>query len=634
MSMHSCVCGVGVPQFEYCPAPPPPPPEAQPTITFSRDLNLLKFPRRERVPIRCSNGSGGQQKVSALPPSSSSSSSSTSTSTSSTPSSSSTDVKTTNGKTNGSSPTPPPPPGATTQQQQLLPLNSSPVPAQFRKRSSTTVPPMVHRSTGGASIINNPNEHIVYRLVLTGGPCSGKTTGQARLSTFFENLGWKYSSPTVGGIRFPDMTQEEGEKFQENLIKVMIAMERTFFTLASTCKQNCIVICDRGIMDATAYMSKESWEKVLKGNGWNAVELRDNRYNQVVHLVTSASGAEAYYNCEDNPCRTEGLEQARELDRRTAEAWVGHPYIDVMDNSTDFDTKMRRMISAVCRRIGLQAGDRLKSASRKIKFLVRTPLPPESAFPSYQDFDVVHDYLITANPKIQSRLRKRGQSGNWSYQHTVRRSAGSGGDRDGSSQLVELRRQISHRDYVTMLAQRSNNHHTVYKVRRCFLWQQTYFQLDIYRQPCNSRCVGLVILETYTTLSAEELSLPPFLGIVREVTHDTEFSMYNLSSMSRCPSGGDSGKSNGNGHHHHHHHHHHNLKFENGSGNGCAAANGGGGAAAAVVNGKTSRKNSAPEAMVLNGNVGGGGGNSIINGGVAPKANASPSFVEELVDEK
>ena len=76
----------------------------------------------------------------------------------------------------------------------------------------------------------------------------------------------------------------------------------------------------------------------------------------------------------------------------------------------------------------------------------------------------------------------------------------------------------------------------------------------------------------------------------------------------------------------------HNLKFENGngSGNGCAAAaNGGGGAV--VVNGKTSRKNSAPEA-ILNGN--GNGGSSIINGGIAPKANASPSFVEELVDEK
>lgn len=123
-----------------------------------------------------------------------------------------------------------------------------------------------------------------------------------------------------------------------------------------------------------------------------------------------------------------------------------------------------------------------------------------------------------------------------------------------------------------MLAQRSDNHHTVYKVRRCFLWQQTYFQLDIYKQPCNSRCIGLVILETYTTLSPEELSLPPFLSIVREVTSDTEFSMYNLSSMG-CP-----GDATGfNGHHHHHHHH----KF----GNGCTGGFNG--------NGRGGRKSSA-----------------------------------------
>lgn len=92
-------------------------------------------------------------------------------------------------------------------------------------------------------------------------------------------------------------------------------------------------------------MSKQSWERVLKCNSWNTVELRDNRYNQVIHLVTSADGAEEYYNVDDNPVRTEGLELARRLDRLTIEAWVGHPYIDVIDNSTDFDTKMRRMIA-------------------------------------------------------------------------------------------------------------------------------------------------------------------------------------------------------------------------------------------------------------------------------------------------
>ena len=43
------------------------------------------------------------------------------------------------------------------------------------------------------------------------------------------------------------------------------------------------------------------------------------------------------------------------------------------------------------------------------------------------------------------------------------------------------------------------------------------------------RCKELIILETYTTLKNEELQLPPFLELVREVTADKEFSMYNLS---------------------------------------------------------------------------------------------------------
>lgn len=188
-------------------------------------------------------------------------------------------------------------------------------------------------------------------------------------------------------------------------------------------------------------MSEECWQRFLRSNNWNPVELRDNRYNQVIHLVSSADGAEDYYNIEGNPARTEGIELARELDRKTMEAWVGHPYMDVIDNSTDFDTKMRKMISALCRRIGIEAEDRLQDESRKVKFLVQGPLPSTQSFPPYQDFDVVHDYLITSNQKIQSRIRKRGQNGNWSYQQTVRRS-------DAGSQMVELRRQITHRDYV------------------------------------------------------------------------------------------------------------------------------------------------------------------------------------------
>ena len=61
----------------------------------------------------------------------------------------------------------------------------------------------------------------VWKLVLTGGPCGGKTTGQTRLATFFENLGWKvYRVPETanillsGGVNFAELTDEAAEKFQ------------------------------------------------------------------------------------------------------------------------------------------------------------------------------------------------------------------------------------------------------------------------------------------------------------------------------------------------------------------------------------------------------------------------------------
>lgn len=127
------------------------------------------------------------------------------------------------------------------------------------------------------------------------------------------------------------------------------------------------------------------------------------------------------------------MDLAKVLDDRAAEAWIGHPYFDVIDNSSNFDTKIRRMISVclefslvnfslaatsivpfylkvVCQRIGLDTGDRLETNARKLKFRVRS-LPDDDKFPPFEDFDVIHDYLQTNSRKTQARLRKRGQKG-------------------------------------------------------------------------------------------------------------------------------------------------------------------------------------------------------------------------------
>jgi len=58
---------------------------------------------------------------------------------------------------------------------------------------------------------------------------------------------------------------------------------------------------------------------------------------------------------------------------------VGHPYYDMVDNSSSFENKIKRVVALVCKRIGKHLGaqmdDRLQARSRKRKFLIKS-LPP------------------------------------------------------------------------------------------------------------------------------------------------------------------------------------------------------------------------------------------------------------------
>ena len=49
-----------------------------------------------------------------------------------------------------------------------------------------------------------------------------------------------------------------------------------------------------------ADIDENSWQEILSNNGLNPVLLRDNRYSQIIHMVTAADGAEAFYTLEVN----------------------------------------------------------------------------------------------------------------------------------------------------------------------------------------------------------------------------------------------------------------------------------------------------------------------------------------------
>lgn len=65
-------------------------------------------------------------------------------------------------------------------------------------------------------------------------------------------------------------------------------------------------------------LPRSDWERMKAENGWHEVDLRDNRYNQIIHMVSAANGAEDFYTLQGHKTRHEGLDSAREVDAVTA----------------------------------------------------------------------------------------------------------------------------------------------------------------------------------------------------------------------------------------------------------------------------------------------------------------------------
>jgi hypothetical protein len=118
-----------------------------------------------------------------------------------------------------------------------------------------------------------------------------------------------------------------------------------------------------------------------------------------------------------------------------------------------------------------------------------------------------------------------------------------------TGEKFETRRTIPGREYSLLWHQRDLTRYSIIKKRRCFLYGVNYFQLDYYQDPNP----GLVLLEAYfkksssisvppspkrngsstssVSLSSSSEHLPPFLWIVKEVTGDPSYSMFQLAKV-------------------------------------------------------------------------------------------------------
>lgn len=357
----------------------------------------------------------------------------------------------------------------------------------------------------------------LHRIVLTGGPCAGKTTALAKLSERLRSLGFRVflvpEAATLligGGLAFAGASPEQFFRFEGTLLRFQLDLERAFEEIARASGGPAVLICDRGAMDVAAYLPAATWQALLDEHGHSVVQLRDKRYEAVIHMVTAAIGAEKFYTTANNTARSESVEEARALDGKLHDAWVGHPHLRVIDNSTDFAGKMLRVVQALCRVVGVPEPVEIER-----KFLLRAapadPLPVRS-----EEVEIEQRYLRTTDGS-EARIRRRGQHGSYTYFHTVKRPVAAG-------QRVEVERPISAREYVALQSEVDPARRPVKKLRRCFLWKNHYFELDRFLDPRP----GLVVLEAELESADAALDLPPFLDIEREVTADPSYSNFAI----------------------------------------------------------------------------------------------------------
>lgn len=362
-------------------------------------------------------------------------------------------------------------------------------------------------------------ERNIKRIVLTGGPCAGKTTALARIVEHFSSLGYQvFTLPevptmfTAAGMNYLTTNKAYFYEGEKATLEIQLALEDKFMRMAQECGEPSIIVCDRGTMDISAYMTPEMWEQICYAVGTSSAELRE-RYDAVLHLVSAADGAEQYYTTANNAQRyeemnEEGLRIARSLDKKVIKAWTGHPLLRVINNHDDFDAKMRRVLKEISSVLELPQPI---EQERKYRIEITGELPADCI-----ENDITQTYL-NSEPGTEVRLRKRGWQGKYLYLHTTKKKISD------TEELV-TERQINYSLYEMMLSLADPTRRVIAKHRHSFIWKGQYFEIDIFKEELE----GLVILETKGIVEGEDIKFPPFIKVLEDITGDTRYFNYSL----------------------------------------------------------------------------------------------------------
>ena len=112
---------------------------------------------------------------------------------------------------------------------------------------------------------------MITKIVLTGGPCAGKTTTNERIEEFFSKVGYAVFTLPEAATLFIEagaefLTQDPRLYFEihRSMMNFLLQMEDSFYEIAKATGKPALVVNDRGAMDISAYKETRGLASVVE----------------------------------------------------------------------------------------------------------------------------------------------------------------------------------------------------------------------------------------------------------------------------------------------------------------------------------------------------------------------------------
>jgi predicted ATPase len=190
------------------------------------------------------------------------------------------------------------------------------------------------------------------KIVLTGGPCSGKTTIlQALREEFADSVVVVPEVATLllaNGFPVPGRNLPWSAEWQAALQAAILPLQQSLeqaYLLVAQAQGAGLVVCDRGTLDGAAY-TPGGVDEFCRRFSLDLEEVLAH-YDAVIHLESLATAAPEKYGKDGNVARFESLPEAQRLEQATRTAWARHARQLVIDGRQAFDSKVAEVLRVV-----------------------------------------------------------------------------------------------------------------------------------------------------------------------------------------------------------------------------------------------------------------------------------------------